>query len=110
MSRWIVTHVPSGLILMCVMVIVAGGAVLVSMFVRRRFTALTRDEHNDVLKFTYGFIGFIYAFFIGFVVSSMWGRSTPPTPTPGPRARPRSSCPPKQADSIPPRPTGSGTI
>ncbi len=74
MSRWIVTHVPSGLILMCVMVIVAGGAVLVSMFVRRRFTALTRDEHNDVLKFTYGFIGFIYAFFIGFVVSSMWGQ------------------------------------
>ncbi len=74
MSRWIVTHVPSGLILAGLMVLVAGGAVLVSMFVRRRFTALTRDEHNDVLKFTYGFIGFVYAFFIGFVVSSMWSQ------------------------------------
>lgn len=73
-SRWIVSHVPSGLILVCLMAIVAGGAVLVSMFVRRRFAALTRDEHNDVLKFTYGFIGFVYAFFIGFVVSSMWGQ------------------------------------
>mgnify|MGYP002136342357 FL=1 len=74
MSRWIVTHVPSGLILVCLMAIIAVGAVLVSMFVRRRFAALTGDEHNDVLKFTYGFIGFVYAFFIGFVVSSMWGQ------------------------------------
>ena len=73
-SRWIVTHAPSGLILVCLMVGVAGGAVLVSMAVRRRFPALTRDSHNDVLKFTYGFIGFVYAFFIGFVVSSMWGQ------------------------------------
>jgi Protein of unknown function (DUF4239) len=73
-SRWIVSHVPSGLILLCLMVIVAGGAVLVSVLVRHRFAALTRDEHNDVLKFTYGFIGFVYAFFIGFVVSAMWGQ------------------------------------
>ena len=43
-------------------------------FVRRRYPALTGDEHNDVTKFTYGFIGFVYAFFIGFVVSSMWGQ------------------------------------
>ncbi len=41
---------------------------------RRRFPVLTKDEHNDVTKFTYGFIGFVYAFFIGFVVSSMWGQ------------------------------------
>ncbi len=74
MSRWIVTHVPSGLILVCLMAVVAGGGMLVSMVVRRRFPALTRDEHNDVLKFTYGFIGFVYALFIGFVVSSMWGQ------------------------------------
>lgn len=73
-SRWIVTHVPAGLILVCLMVVVAGGGLLVSILVRRRFPALTRDEHNDVLKFTYGFIGFVYAFFIGFVVSSMWGQ------------------------------------
>ena len=73
-SRWIVTHVPAGWILVCLIAVVAGGAVLVSMVVRRRFPALAGDEHNDVLKFTYGFIGFVYAFFIGFVVSSMWGQ------------------------------------
>lgn len=74
MSRWIVSHVPAGALLLGLMVAIAGGAVLVSGFARRRFPALTTDEHNDVLKFTYGFIGFVYAFFIGFVVSSMWGQ------------------------------------
>ncbi|MBS1695417.1 MAG: DUF4239 domain-containing protein [Actinobacteria bacterium] len=74
MSRWIVSHVPSGLILAGLMVLIAGGALGVSIVVRRRFPGLTGDAHNDVLKFTYGFIGFVYAFFIGFVVSSMWGQ------------------------------------
>ncbi len=32
------------------------------------------EDHNDVTKFTYGFIGLVYAFFIGFVVSAMWGQ------------------------------------
>ncbi|HNM85976.1 MAG TPA: DUF4239 domain-containing protein [Mycobacterium sp.] len=74
MSRWIVSHVPSAVLLLGLMVAIAGGAVLVSKFARRRFPALTTDEHNDILKFTYGFIGFVYAFFIGFVVSSMWSQ------------------------------------
>ncbi len=73
-SRWIVDHVPAGLVMVGLMVVVAGGAVLASMVVRRRFPGLTGDEHNDVLKFTYGFIGFVYAFFIGFVVSATWGQ------------------------------------
>ena len=55
-------------------VVIAGGAILIRRYVRRRYPALTGDEHNDVTKFTYGFIGFVYAFFIGFVVSSMWGQ------------------------------------
>ncbi|PRC41984.1 hypothetical protein C6A85_000000112835, partial [Mycobacterium sp. ITM-2017-0098] len=42
--------------------------------VRRRFPFLAAGEHNDVTKFTYGFIGFVYAFFVGFVVSSMWSQ------------------------------------
>ena len=74
MSRWIVTHVPSGLLLVGLMLFVAGGAVLVSIIARRRFPALTGSGHNEAIKFTYGFIGFVYAFFIGFVVSSMWGQ------------------------------------
>ncbi len=73
-SRWIVSHVPSGLILAGLMVLIAGGAIVVSMIVRRRIPALAGDAHNDALRFAYGFIGFVYAFFIGFVVSSMWGQ------------------------------------
>jgi hypothetical protein len=41
--------------------------------VRRAYPGLKDGAHNDVLKFTYGVIGFVYAFFIGFVVSAMWG-------------------------------------
>ncbi|UNB55496.1 DUF4239 domain-containing protein [Mycolicibacterium sp. YH-1] len=74
MSRWIVTHIPAGLLLVGLIVVVAGGAMLAQMYLRRRFPVLTQDGHNDVTKFTYGFIGFVYAFFIGFVVSSMWGQ------------------------------------
>ncbi len=74
MSRWLVTNVPSWLLLIGLIVVVAGGAALVQTFVRRRYPALIDGEHNDVTKFTYGFIGFLYAFFIGFVVSSMWGQ------------------------------------
>ena len=68
------THIPAWLLLVGLIVVVAGGAVLIQMYLRRRFPVLTKDEHNDVTKFTYSFIGFVYAFFIGFVVSSMWGQ------------------------------------
>ena len=74
MSLWLVSNVPSWLLLIGLIVVVAGGAVLVQRYVRRRFPVLAGDGHNDVTKFTYGFIGFVYAFFIGFVVSSMWGQ------------------------------------
>lgn len=74
MSQWIVSHVPSWLLFVGLMLATATAAVLIQKYVRRRFPVLTRDEHNDVTKFTYGFIGFLYAFFIGFLVSSMWGQ------------------------------------
>ena len=74
MSRWLVTCVPSWVLLIGLIVVTAGGAVLIQRYLRRRYPALAGDEHNDVTKFTYGFIGFVYAFFIGFVVSSMWGQ------------------------------------
>jgi hypothetical protein len=32
------------------------------------------EEHNDVTKFAFGVVGFVFAFFIGFVVSAMWGQ------------------------------------
>ena len=74
MSRWLVTFAPSWVLLIGLIVVITGGAVLIQRYVRRRYPALTGDEHNDVTKFTYSFIGFVYAFFIGFVVSSMWGQ------------------------------------
>jgi hypothetical protein len=75
MSWWIVSHIPSWVLLIGLIVLIAGGAALIQRYVRRRFPVLKGDEHNDGTKFTYGFIGFFYAFFIGFVVSSMWGQN-----------------------------------
>ncbi len=74
MSRWLVSNVPSWLLLLGLIVVVAGGAVLILSAVRHRFPALDNDEHNDVTKFAFGVVGFVFAFFIGFCVSSMWGQ------------------------------------
>lgn len=75
MTWWIVNYIPSWVLLTGLIVLIAGGAVLIQRYVRRRFPVLKGDAQNDVTKFTYGFIGFVYAFFIGFVVSSMWGQN-----------------------------------
>jgi hypothetical protein len=75
MSWWIVSHFPSWVLLVGLIVLIAGGAALIQRYVRRRFPDLKGEAHNDVTKFTYGFIGFLYAFFTGFVVSSMWGQN-----------------------------------
>ena len=74
MSGWLVTTIPSWLLFVGLILLISGGAVLIQRSVRRRFPGLAAGEHNDVTKFTYGFVGFVYAFFVGFVVSSMWGQ------------------------------------
>ena len=74
MSRWLVTNVPAPLLLVAFVLLIVGGAVLVQRYVRHRIPGLKDGAHNDVLKFTYGVIGFVYAFFVGFVVSAMWGQ------------------------------------
>lgn len=74
MSHWIVSHIPAWLLLVGLAVVITGGAMLVQNVVRRRVPALTGNSHNDVTRFAYGFIGFFYSFFIGFIVSSMWGQ------------------------------------
>ena len=108
MSGWIVRHIPAGMLLVLLIVLIAGGAVLLQMVVRRRFPGLTGAEHNDVTRFTYGFIGFVYAFFIGFVVSAMWARSTPQTAMHAPKAQPRCRWQATQSPSTTPTATGSG--
>jgi len=72
-TRWLVNDVPSWLLLTGLIVLIVGGSVLVQVYVRRRFPRLKDGAHNDVTKFVYGVVGFVYAFFIGFVVSAMWG-------------------------------------
>jgi hypothetical protein len=73
-SLWMVSNIPPLVLLLGLVLVIAGGAMLIQRFVRRRFPRLTQDAHNDVTKFAYGVIGFVYAFFIGFVVSAMWGQ------------------------------------
>ncbi|MCT7662080.1 bestrophin-like domain [Mycobacterium deserti] len=74
MSQWLVSNLPSWLLLLGLIAVVAGGAVLLQRFVRNRFPNLKGDEHNDVIRFAFGVVGFVFAFFIGFVVSAMWGQ------------------------------------
>jgi hypothetical protein len=65
---------PSWLLLLGLVLVVASGAVLVQFVVRRRLPSLKSDEHNDATKFAFGVIAFVFAFFLGFVVSAMWGQ------------------------------------
>lgn len=74
MSVWAVNHIPPLLMLVGLILLITGGALVLQMLLRRRFAWLRGDEHNDVAKFTYGVIGFVYAFFFGFMVSAMWGQ------------------------------------
>ena len=74
LSRWILSNVPSWLVLLGLVVLVAGGALLVQTYVRHRFPRLKGDEHNDAIRFAFGVVGFVFAFFTGFVVSAMWGQ------------------------------------
>lgn len=76
MSAWLVSHIPAGLFFVVLIVLIAGGACLAQRLLRRRYPQLANEEHNDVTRFAYGVIGFVYAFFIGFVVSAMWGHIT----------------------------------
>jgi Protein of unknown function (DUF4239) len=74
MSLWLVSNVPPLLLLLALIVVIAGGAVLIQKLIRRRFPVLAGEELNDVTRFTFGFVGFVYAFITGFIVSSLWGQ------------------------------------
>ncbi|MBY0287762.1 MAG: DUF4239 domain-containing protein [Mycobacteriaceae bacterium] len=73
-SQWLVANLSSWMLLLGIIVVVAGGAILIQVFVRRSFPSLQGEEHNDVIKFAFGVVGFVFAFFLGFVVSAMWGQ------------------------------------
>lgn len=73
-SEWLVSTLPSWLLLLGIIVVVAGGSILIQTLVRRKFPNLKGEEHNDVIRFAFGVVGFVFAFFLGFVVSAMWGQ------------------------------------
>ena len=91
MSWWIVNYIPSWVLLIGLIMLIAGGAALIQRYVRRRFPVIKGDAHNDVTKFTYGFIGFVYAFFVVADSSSppCGVRTTPQTATHAPKAQQR---------------------
>ena len=74
MSQWLVSNLPAWLLLLGIVVSTTSAAIAIQYFVRRRFPTLRGEEHNDVTKFAFGVVGFVFAFFIGFVVSAMWGQ------------------------------------
>ena len=74
MSRWLVSNLPAWLVLVGFIVVIAGSAVIVQRLIRRRFPQLSGDAHNDVTKFVFGVVSFVFAFVLGFVVSNMWSQ------------------------------------
>ena len=75
MSHWLVANIPSWLLLLGLIVVISGGSVLILIVVRRQVPRPKSDEHNDVTKFAFGVVGFVFAFFVGFLVSAMWGQT-----------------------------------
>jgi hypothetical protein len=73
-SGWLDDNVPSWLLLLGLIVLIAGGAVLIQTYVRHRFPVLTQDAHNDVTRFAFTVIAFLYAFLSGFLVNALWGQ------------------------------------
>jgi hypothetical protein len=74
-SGWIVSNIPSWLLLLGLNVLIAGGAVLAVRYIRRRFPGLRGDERSEVTQFAFLLVGFVYAFFTGFIVTATWGQT-----------------------------------
>jgi len=74
-SGWIVSNVPSWLLLLGLNVLIAGGAVLALIYVRHRSPGLRGDERSEVAQFAFLLVGFVYAFFTGFIVQATWGQT-----------------------------------
>ncbi|OBH53127.1 hypothetical protein A5682_03280 [Mycobacterium mantenii] len=68
------SNLPAWLVLVGLLVIVAGGAVLAQIIVRRRYPGLAADVHNDATRFAFGVICLVYAFFVGFMASGLWSQ------------------------------------
>jgi hypothetical protein len=74
MSRWLLINVPPWLLLLGLVVLVAGGALLLLFVVRHRFPRLDEGKHNHVTLFAFGFIGFMFAILVTFFTNTFWGQ------------------------------------
>jgi hypothetical protein len=70
----LVSNVSPWLLLLGIIVLVAGGAVLLLLYVRHRFPGLKGGKQNDVTMFAFGFVGFVFAILVSFVVSALWSQ------------------------------------
>jgi hypothetical protein len=74
MSRWLVTNVPAGLLLLGLIVVIVGASIAAGAYVRRRFPHLSGDTPNDVTKFAFEVVAVVFAFVVGFLASDLWGQ------------------------------------
>ena len=74
MSRWLVSNVPPWLLLLGLIVLVAGGALLLLFYVLHRFPRLKEGKQNDVTTFAFGFVGFMFAILVSFVAAALWSQ------------------------------------
>lgn len=72
LALWLIVNVPPWLLLSGLIVLIVAIATITGLLLRRHFPQLRSDEHNDALRFTYGVVGFVYAFFVGFVANGLW--------------------------------------
>ncbi len=70
----VIVWLPGWATLFGLIAIISGGSLLITFFVRRRFPRIASGERNDALNFGYGAVALVYAFFISFVVSGLWGQ------------------------------------
>jgi hypothetical protein len=74
LSQWIVSSIPSWLILAALVVVIAAAAVAIVVYVRRRYPILCEGGHNDVAKVAFSVIGPVYGFMTGFIIVVLWGQ------------------------------------
>lgn len=74
MSQWIVSNVPSWLLLTVLVIGTAGGTVAVLVYIRRRYPGLSAGTHNEIAKVGFSVVGPVYGFLTGFIIVVLWGQ------------------------------------